>query len=99
MVDANDYFGNYFRTFEYLVNRNIRRIREGIDKTRWLEELVPTDINAAYIPNLNQFGMQIVAIGQTWLIIIKYILLQCFWREYLDFPHLIQGGQSKLCTD
>ena len=57
MVDANDYFGNYFRTFEYLFKRNIRRTKEGIDKTRWLEELHPTDINAAYIPNLNQFGM------------------------------------------
>lgn len=60
MVDANDYFENYFRTFDYIIKRNIRRIREGIDKSRWFEELFPTDINAAYIPNLNQFGMQII---------------------------------------
>ena len=30
---------------------------------------------------------------------IKYILLQCFWQEYLDFPYLIQGGLGKLCTN
>ena len=57
MVDANDYFGNYFRTFEYIFKRNIRRIKEGIDRTRWFEELHPTDINAFYAPNLNQIGM------------------------------------------
>ena len=30
---------------------------------------------------------------------IEFILSQCIWRGYLGFPYLIQGGQSKLCSD
>ena len=55
-VNATDYFGNIFRTHDYLNERSIRRFVEGVDKSRWFEELAPTDINAAYIPSLNQFG-------------------------------------------
>ena len=55
-MEANDYFGNIFRTREYIIQRGLRRVMEGVDKTRWLEEFAPTDVNAFYHPSLNQFG-------------------------------------------
>ena len=55
-VDARSYFSNIFRTHDFLTQRAIQRVSEGPDRTRWLEEFIPTDINAFYHPSLNQFS-------------------------------------------
>ena len=55
-VNKNDYFGNIFRTYDYVTERSIRRVVQGVDRNMWFEELIPTDINAFYHPSLNQFS-------------------------------------------
>ena len=61
-VNVADYFGNVFRTYDYLTERSIQRFVGGVDKTRWFEELAPTDINAFYHPSLNQFSKFIATV-------------------------------------
>ena len=55
-VDPSDYFGNAFRVWDYVRKRELRRLMEGVSKTQWFVELAPTDINAVYVPPLNQFS-------------------------------------------
>lgn len=55
-VSEEDFFANIKQFIVFSTKRNLKRLRQPVDKTEWLS--APTQVNAYYNPPYNQFGKQ-----------------------------------------
>lgn len=77
-VSADDFFANIKRFVVFSTTRNLRHLRQPVDKTEW--DIAPTKVNAYYNPPYNQF---VFLEG-----ILNLPFFQAGWPDYLKYGAL-----------